>query len=342
MSKRISKNEWGEAKNLGAPINTEKDEIGVFIHPDGKTLFFSSKGHMSIGGYDIFRSVNIDGKWSTPVNLGYPINTTGDDAHFVMTTDNKTGYYASLRADGFGEKDIYEISFENYDVVRGEPIKKKESHPLAILQGKITDSQTLPGVKGKIYVIDPEPNKRDGTTSTDEDGNYFIIVPGNIEYEVGFSNEKFQNKKVKVQLAGDENTTLKTTKSFEVERKEKLIFVKPELFEVQNILFKLASAALEISEESRIQLDAIIEQLETAPSFKIIIQGHTDDMGKEKYNLELSLKRANFIGEYIEAKGVIPERIIIEGHGSDQPIASNTTEQGRAINRRVEVKLIED
>ncbi|HIA35850.1 MAG TPA: tetratricopeptide repeat protein [Flavobacteriales bacterium] len=342
MSKRISRQEWGVPKNLGSTINTEKDEIGVFIHPDGKTLFFSSKGHRSIGGYDIFRSVNVDGKWSTPENLGYPINTTGDDAHFVMTTDNKTGFYASLRADGFGEKDIYEISFENYDVVQGEPIKKKESHPLAILQGKVTDSQTLQGVKGKIYIIDPKTNNREGTTSTDADGNYFIIVPGNIDYEVGFSNEKFHNKKVKVRLAGDENATLKTTKNFEVERKEKLIFVKPELFEVQNILFKLASAALEISEDSRIQLDAVIEQLETAPSFKIIIHGHTDDMGKEKYNLELSLKRANFIGEYIETKGVDQERIIVKGFGSDRPIASNETEQGRAVNRRVEVKLIED
>ena len=342
VSKRISSKEWGVPKNLGPQINTVKDEIGVFIHPDGKTLFFSSKGHKSIGGYDIFRSVNENGKWSDPENLGYPINTTGDDAHFVMTTDNKTGFYASLRADGFGEKDIYEINFENYDVVKGAPIKKKESHPLAILQGRVTDSQTLQGVKGKIFIIDPKTNNREGATTTDMEGNYFIIVPGNIDYEVGFSNEKFQNKKVKVRLVADENTTLKTTKDFEVERKEKLIFVKPELFEVQNILFKLASAELEISEASRIQLDAVIEQLETAPGFKIIVHGHTDDMGKEKYNHELSLKRANFIGEYVEAKGVDSERIIVEGFGSDRPIASNTTEQGRAANRRVEVKLIED
>jgi len=194
MSKRITRKEWGVPINLGPQINTDKDEIGVFIHPDGKTLFFSSKGHNSIGGYDIFRSVNKDGKWSVPENLGYPINTTGDDAHFVMTTDNKTGYYASLRADGFGEKDIYEISFESYDIVKGEPIKKKESHPLAILQGRVTDSQTLQGVKGKIYIIDPKTNNIEGSTNTNRDGNYFIIVPGNIDYEVGFSNEKFQNK----------------------------------------------------------------------------------------------------------------------------------------------------
>ena len=341
-SKRISRSEWGEAENLGPVINTDKDEIGVFIHPDGKTLFFSSKGHECIGGYDVFRSTLVDGKWSKPINLGYPINTTGDDAHFVMTTDNQTGYYASLRSDGFGEKDVYEINFEKYDIVQGVEIKEKQIHSLAILKGTVTDNQILQGVKGKIYVIDPATNEIAGSTTTDENGQYFIILPGNIEYEVGFTNEKFKNSKVKVKLVADENTTLTTVKNFDVERKEKLIFVKPELFEVQNILFKLASAQLEISEASKKQLDAVIKQLETAPGFKIQIHGHTDDMGKEKYNLELSLERADFIAQYVENKGVEPIRLVVEGFGSDLPIAPNTTEEGRSSNRRVEVKLIEN
>jgi outer membrane protein OmpA-like peptidoglycan-associated protein/tetratricopeptide (TPR) repeat protein len=340
-SKRISRSEWSPAENLGPVVNTDKDEIGVFIHPDGKTLFFSSKGHQCVGGYDIFRTTLVDGKWSKPVNLGYPINTTGDDAHFVMTTDNQTGYYTSLRSDGFGEKDVYEINFDNYDAVKGVEIKEKESHPLAILKGTVTDNQILQGVKGKIYVIDPGTNEIAGSTTTDENGHYFIIVPGNIEYDVGFSNEKFKNTKVKVNLAADENSTLTTIKNLDVERKEKLIFVKPELFEVQNILFKLASAQLEISDDSKKQLDAVIKQLETAPGFRIQVHGHTDDMGKEKYNLELSLKRADFIAQYIENKGIDPVRLVVEGFGSDQPIAPNTTEEGRSSNRRVEVKLIE-
>ena len=340
-SKRVSRSEWSPAENLGPLINTDKDEIGVFIHPNGKTLFFSSKGHKCVGGYDIFRTTLVDGKWSKPVNLGYPINTTGDDAHFVMTTDNQTGYYTSLRSDGFGEKDIYEINFENYDAVKGVEIKEKESHPLAILKGTVTDNQILQGVKGKIYVIDPGTNEIAGSTTTDENGHYFIIVPGNIEYDVGFSNEKFKNTKVKVNLAADENSTLTTIKNLDVERKEKLIFVKPELFEVQNILFKLASAQLEISDDSKKQLDAVIKQLETAPGFRIQVHGHTDDMGKEKYNLELSLKRADFIAQYIENKGIDPVRLVVEGFGSDQPIAPNTTEEGRSSNRRVEVKLVE-
>jgi len=341
-SKKISRTEWGEPENLGDLINTDKDEIGVFIHPNGKTLFFSSKGHNSIGGYDIFRSVLIEGKWSKPENLGYPINTTGDDAHFVMTTDNKTGYYTSLKPEGFGEKDIYEINFEKFDIVKGEDIKEKESHPLSILKGRVTGSQILQGIKGKIYIIDPKTNEIVGSTSTDENGEYFIIIPGKMEYEVGFTHVKFQNRTITITLPADENSTITFVQDMVVERKEKLIFAKPELFQVKNILFKLASAQLEISDASKKQLDAVIKQLETAPGFRIQVHGHTDDMGKERYNMELSLKRANFIVDYVEEKGIDPDRLVVEGFGSDRPLAPNTTEEGRARNRRVEVKLIED
>jgi outer membrane protein OmpA-like peptidoglycan-associated protein len=131
-------------------------------------------------------------------------------------------------------------------------------------------------------------------------------------------------------------------KDLAVDRKEKLIFAKPELFKVQNILFSLGSTQLEISAVSKKQLDAVIKQLETAPGFKVQIHGHTDDMGKEKYNKDLSLKRANFIADYARNTGVEDSKLIVVGFGSDKPIASNSTEKGRTKNRRVEVKLIED
>ncbi|HIO72994.1 MAG TPA: OmpA family protein, partial [Flavobacteriales bacterium] len=164
----------------------------------------------------------------------------------------------------------------------------------------------------------------------------------NMEYEIGFTNDKFINQTVKINLPGDENATISFVKDMVVDRKEKLIFAKPELFQVNNILFKLASAQLEISDKSKKQLDAVIKQLETAPGFKIRIAGHTDDRGKEKYNLELSLKRANFIAEYVESKGISSDNLVVEGYGSDRPLASNSTEDGRSKNRRVEVTLFEN
>lgn len=112
-STKISATEWGEPVNLGPIINTAEDEIGVFISPDGNTLYFSSKGHNSIGGYDIFKSTLENGKWTKPVNVGYPINTLKDDIHFVVRTDNKKAYLSSRRDDGNGEYDIYEIDLSN-------------------------------------------------------------------------------------------------------------------------------------------------------------------------------------------------------------------------------------
>ena len=340
-STKTGKNNWSIPENLGPMINTTQDEIGVFIHPDGKTLFFSSKGHKGMGGYDIYRSVLENETWSQPENLGYPVNTTGDDVHFVMTTDNKTGYYSSLKSDGYGEKDIYQINFEKFDIVKGEPVKKI-SNPLTIIRGKVTDSQILQGAKGKVYLIDIKDNKMAGSTTTDENGSYFIIMPGNKNYEIGFKSEKYITKTEKILVPASKNTTLTFTKDLVVDRKEKLIFAKPELFQVQNILFKLASSQLEISDDSKKQLDAVIKQLETAPSFIMQVHGHTDDMGKEKYNKELSLKRAGFIADYIKSKGIGSEKVIVEGYGSDRPISSNATEKGRSENRRVEVKLVEN
>jgi len=339
-SKKISDKEWGEAENLGPVINTEEDEIGVFIHPDGKTLFFSSRGHKCMGGYDIFRSVYKNGTWSEPENLGYPINTPDDDIHFVLTTDNKTGYYSSFKTDGLGEKDIFQINFAVYDVVKGVAAEKPK--PLAIVKGKITDSQTLQGVHGKVYFIDTKTDEVVANTSSDREGEYFIIIEGNKEYEIVFSRDRFNTKKERIKPPADEKTTLTYIKDMIVERTVQLVHVKPELFKVKNILFKLASAELEISENSKRELDAVIKQLETAKGFQIQIHGHTDDVGKEKFNMALSLKRANFLGDYVESQGIPSEQIIIQGFGAERPIASNESEDGRKENRRVEVKLIED
>ena len=118
MAKRISRREWGEAQNLGEVINTQFDELSVFIHPDGNKVFFSSTGHETMGGYDIFMSKKEDGNWSKPVNLGYPINTVGDDIHFVLRADGKKAFYSNfLPNEGLGGRDIYEIDFSNYNIL---------------------------------------------------------------------------------------------------------------------------------------------------------------------------------------------------------------------------------
>lgn len=182
-SKKLPTGEWAEAQNMGDIINTEYDEEGIFVHPDGKTIYFSSKGHKSIGGYDVFYSEMDDsGNWSIPKNMGYPINSTDDDIFFVTSADGKRGYYSSFQEKGYGEKDIYMISLEDAD-----------AKPVTLLTGfmKVIGKTELPG-DAQVVVTDNEtgelvgiyrPRKRDGKFS-------IILNPGN-DYHIVYSAAGF-------------------------------------------------------------------------------------------------------------------------------------------------------
>lgn len=174
-----SSGKWGEAKNIGAPINSVEDEDGLFIHSDGKTLFFSSKGHNSMGGYDVFMSVldQTTKVASSPKNLGTSINTSGDDLYFVMEANGKTGYYSSNRLGGFGEKDIYQITFlEN--IMKGN---------LRLLKGRVLDKKGNP-IVSKIIVKDKATGNIIGTfASNSATGKYLITLPADKNYDLEFT-----------------------------------------------------------------------------------------------------------------------------------------------------------
>ncbi|PCJ25044.1 MAG: hypothetical protein COA97_08705 [Flavobacteriales bacterium] len=185
VCKKLPNGEWAKAQNVGNMINTAYDEDGVFIHPDGKTMYFSSKGHSSIGGYDIFYSVMDDaGNWSKPKNMGYPVNSTDNDVFFVTSADGKRGYYSSFQEKGYGEKDIYKISLEDAD-----------AKPLTLLTGIMrVIGQELPD-DALIIVTDNEtgelvgkyvPRKKDGKFS-------IILTPGN-DYHIVYSALTFKQE----------------------------------------------------------------------------------------------------------------------------------------------------
>jgi len=180
VAKRLGGNEWAAPVSL-LGINTVEDEKSPFIHPDGRTIFFSSQGHRTMGGYDIFRSVRgDDGRWSEPENLGYPINTPGDESDFVITTDGKTAYYCTT-SEGSQKYDIMKIDLSNYDVLGSDLSAVKSG--LSILRGTISNPSGA-GVATKLVFKDPNGGSILGETESDEDGGYFIALPGNKEYEV--------------------------------------------------------------------------------------------------------------------------------------------------------------
>jgi tetratricopeptide (TPR) repeat protein len=197
MSTRASKREeWGEAINLGPEINTEYDEGGVYIAVDGKTLFFCSDGHNSMGSYDIFKSVYENGKWSKAVNLGYPINTIGAEKSFILSTNGKTAYISSDRKGGFGDMDIYKVDLSHYAVLENDPTKAdvSESAPgFSILRGTVISNEGASALAAEIKIYNESGQLAGHTSSNAENGgDYFITLPGNKKYTVKIDLKDFK------------------------------------------------------------------------------------------------------------------------------------------------------
>ena len=212
VAERVSRTVWGEPKNLGPNINTEGDENLVFIHPDGKTLFFSSNGHLSIGGYDVYMSkLQDDGTWGKPENLGYPINTIGDDVHFTLSVDGKTAYYSSVREEGLGERDIYKIDMSEYPI-----LSEGVSINLSILKGVVTSGEDK--VAAEVSFKDASGNEV-AKTSCDDDGNYFITLTGGNKYTATITAEGYNTSTKEIDLPlGKAGKTLIQVETFSLDK----------------------------------------------------------------------------------------------------------------------------
>jgi Tol biopolymer transport system component len=209
-SKKIGKNLWGDPVNLGPVINTEEDELGVFMHPDGKTLFFTSKGHNTMGGYDIFMSqMKSDSSWTEPVNLGYPINSTKDEISFVMSADSKTAYISSRKDGGLGGADIYEIDMSNYTFllkIEGQEVTTpKVQTGLSILKGSIIESNAAQQVEAEIFIKDAATGKEVTKLFTNETGDFFVTLKGDKEYEISIEKPGYKKYSEKVLLPFDQS-----------------------------------------------------------------------------------------------------------------------------------------
>ena len=228
-STKIDKDLWSKPENLGPVINTIEDELGVFIHPDGKTLFFTSKGHKTLGGYDVFMSTYENGKWSEPFNMGYPINTTKDETHFVLSTDGKKGYVSSRKDNGMGGIDIYEVDMSRYiypvsteNVVSNTTkdtvsIKQTFKPELSILKGNLIDSESGQRIESDVDIIDIATGNKQ-TISTNEQGEYFVTLKGNKEYNVVVDKKGFKKYERKVMLPLDLKKTYTLSQAIVLEK----------------------------------------------------------------------------------------------------------------------------
>lgn len=326
-ARKTDQGDWNDAENLGAQINTKKNEEGVFIHPDGKTLYFSSEGHNSKGGYDVFKSMmQEDGSWSSPVNMGSPINSEGDDLFFVVSADAKTGYYASNR-DG-GVKNIFEVRFFPKEQ------NKDDGPKLTVFKGKIFDEKTELPLDAKIVVVDNEKDEIIGTyASNSESGKYLISLPAGKNYGINISKEGYLFSSHSFDLTNDSVSEYKEVKK-DVALKKLEVGSRVVL---KNIFFDYDKASLR--SESKTELKRLKAVLVDNPNMSLEIGGHTDSRGSSDYNTRLSKNRAKAVVDYLIQNGIDQSRLTYKGYGKSDPVATNDTEEGRQENRRVEFKV---
>lgn len=353
LSTKDASGKWGKAVNLGPTINTPFGEEGVFIHPDGKTMYFSSEGHNTMGGYDIFKSVYENEKWSEPENLGYPVNTPDNDIFFVISASGKHGYYSSYSDNGFGEKDIFLVTFlgpEKPMVLNNEdnllasiaaPVKEVVLAPtleikeaqLTILKGIVSDASTKKPLEATIEIVDNKQNVSIATfTSNSASGKYLVSLPAGKNYGIAVKKDGY--------LFQSENFDIPSSAAFQQVVKDislKSVDIGSTIV-LKNIFFDNGKATLRA--ESTNELERLGKLLYDNPTLKIEISGHTDSKGSAELNKKLSDGRAKAVVDYLIGKGITGDRLTYVGYGKDQPIASNDTEDGRQQNRRTEFKII--
>lgn len=351
-----AKGKLSEPSSVGGTINTPYDEVDVFLHPDGRTIFFSSNGHNTMGGFDIFRSeLQNDGTWSVPENLGYPINTPLDDRFFVLAGSGKHGYYSSVKEDSKGNLDIYMITFlgpekqvflsneDNLIASLAQPIKEKpvieeaveiKTTRLTIVKGKVRDgfSEEFIPIAATIEILDNATGEVISTiASNEETGDFMVPLPSGKDYAIAIKKEGY--------LFHSENFNIPPTSKYqEVYLDIKLLkMIKDSKIVLKNVFFEKGSSTLD--PKSYKELDRLIQILKDHESMRIEISGHTDNTSSYDFNKKLSEARAKSVVDYL-SKDVEVSRMEYVGQAYDFPIADNSTAEGRAQNRRVEFKIL--
>ncbi len=321
--KKTAGGRWSRPQ-LVRGIRSNYDERAPFLHPDGKTLFFSSKGFNSMGGYDILMSKRDEaGAWGKPTNLGYPINTSGDELSFTLSADGLLGFYSSSKKGGYGEQDIYSIRM---------PKSKKPN--LALLTGKVVEEATNKPVEATIYVIDNDANEEVARfKSNSKSGEYLVALPAGKNYGINIEKEGH--------LFHSENVYLEKDASYKSLKKNvKLMSAQPGAKIVLNNIF-FETSKYTLTQSSNAELKNLEKLLKKNPRIRVEISGHTDNTGNAQANQLLSENRAKAVVDYLLAQGIPTQRLEYKGYGSTQPVADNNSAAGRQKNRRTEFKIIE-
>ena len=311
--------QFSQAANLGAPVNTDQDDYAPFIHADNQTLYFASNGHPGLGRSDIFVSRRTADGWSAPQNIGYPINSNGDEAGFVVDAAGTKAYFASDRIEQNGQKlDIYEITLP--EAVRPTP--------MAFVSGRVFNAVSRQNIDAVVEIFDTDSTRKIYESVSDRHlGDFTAYLPVDGHFGINVHRKGFLFYSGNITSAND----------------SVLVALQPakpgNKIVLHNLFFAFNSA--EIESKSTAEIAHLTRFMRQNPHVRIEIVGHTDNIGTETYNRQLSQARADALRRVLIEQNIDAGRIAASGRGSSEPVADNATETGRAANRRVEIHIIE-
>jgi len=324
VTHRNIKGKWSRPENLGPKVNTSGDESCAFMYADNQTLFFNSTGHLGYGQADLFFSKKQkDSTWTLPENLGYPINTIDEEGSLIVAADGKTAYYASDRGDSKARLDLFSFQL------------RKDLQPPKILwiKGKVFDAKDKNGLPSSVELPDVDSGQLISKVQTDEMGNFLttLIVGKKYAFSVNRKGYLFYSENYNLSDQSIDSIYTADIPLQPIEAGAAIV--------LKNIFFDSKKA--DLKPESTVELNKVIQLLKDNPQLKILITGHTDNIGKAADNLILSNSRAESVIQYILSTRLFSkDRLQFKGMGSSQPIADNATEAGKASNRRTEMTII--
>ena len=315
---------WGEPENMGPNINTMYDEQSPFIHADDSTFYFCSNGWPGLGGKDLFVSrLGKDGKWQKPENLGYPINSSGDENGLTLTATGAYAFFSSNNLNGFGGYDIY--TFEMPQSIRPQLV--------TYVKGIVQDAKTKVPLEAAVEIIDLQRKESVYQDYSDATlGDFLATLTSGKNYGLNISKSGYLFYSANFSLVGHEpkNPFNISVLLEPIEIGNKVI--------LNNIFFD--TNKFDLKPESLTELQQLVDFLTLNPTLHIEISGHTDDVGSDVSNQALSENRAKAVYQYLIGNKIPADRLVYKGYGKTQPIAPNTTDEGRQKNRRTEFKII--
>jgi OmpA-OmpF porin, OOP family len=324
VSRKNDKGEWSKAENLGLKINTRTDDVSPFIHANGRTLFFASNGRVGFGGYDIFVSEKIDGQWTEPKNFGAPVNNFEDQFSLFITADGKKGYYSHEKELNDNTGRIFEIAI---------PEELQIAHRSNYVRGVVSDEENGRPLKARVELMDLKKNELISVVNSDSiNGKYLMVLTHGSDYGLFVSAPGYLYKSFNFNF--EEMAQLDPiTADIKLQKAKSGATVV-----LNNIFFDYGKH--DLKPESIAELEKVVKFLLENPKIKIEISGHTDNIGTEEANQQLSGRRAKSVADFLVSKEIQSTRIQTIGLGSKKPLLENSSEENRKVNRRIEFRIL--